>query len=161
MDDCDKLTFTITGSFRRGALNSGDIDILLTHNDDKRDSFKLFVDSLISQKYLIDDLAYGDKKYMGYGKLFSKDGIPRRIDIIYTPPEEYPFAILYFTGSGAFNVKMREYASKKGYRLNEKGLIDLKTEKYVKHIFKTEEDIFKYLGVKYVLPNELIETYTF
>jgi DNA polymerase beta len=161
LDDSDKLTFTITGSFRRGALNSGDIDILLTHNDDKRDYFKQFVDSLISQKYLIDDLAYGEKKYMGYGKLFSKDGIPRRIDIIYTPPEEYPFAILYFTGSGSFNVKMREYASKKGFRLNEKGLIDLKTEKFVKHTFKTEEDIFQYLGLKYVLPSERLETYVF
>lgn len=161
LDDFEKLTFTITGSFRRGALNSGDIDILLTHIDDKREHFKHFVDSLISQQYLIDELAYGDKKYMGYGKLFSKDSIPRRIDIIYCPPEEYPFAILYFTGSGPFNVKMREYASKKGFRLNEKGLIDLKTEKNVKHTFKTEEDIFKYLGLTYVQPNERIETYKF
>ena len=71
----------------------------------------------------------------------SKDSIPRRIDIIYCPPNEYPFAILYFTGSGPFNVKMREYASKKGFRLNEKGLIELKTQKNVEHLFKTEEDI--------------------
>ena len=161
LDDFKKLSFTITGSFRRGLLNSGDIDILLTHSDDKREYFKYFVDSLISQQYLIDDLAYGDKKYMGYGKLFSKDGIPRRIDIIYCSPEEYPFAILYFTGSWAFNVKMREYASKKGFRLNEKGLIDLKTEKNVKHIFKTEEDIFKYLDLTYVQPNDRLENYKF
>jgi len=161
LNGLENLSFTITGSFRRGALNSGDIDILLTHMDDKREYFKQFVDSLISQKYLIDELAYGDKKYMGYGKLFSKDTLPRRIDIIYCPPSEYPFAILYFTGSGAFNVKMREYASKKGFRLNEKGLIDLKTEKNVNHTFKTEEDIFSYLGLTYVPPNERIETYTF
>lgn len=157
----NKLSITITGSFRRGASNSGDIDILLTHSDDNREYFKHFVDSLISQNYLIDELAYGDKKYMGYGKLFSKDSIPRRIDIIYCPPEEYPFAILYFTGSGPFNVKMREYASKKGFRLNEKGLIDLKTEKNVKHTFKTEEDIFKYLGLAYVQPTERLENYKF
>ena len=31
----------------------------------------------------------------------------RRIDIMYTSPEEYPFAVLYFTGSAEFNVKMR------------------------------------------------------
>jgi DNA polymerase/3'-5' exonuclease PolX len=161
LDHFNKLSFTITGSFRRDALNSGDIDILLTHTDDNREYFKHFVDSLISQKYLIDELAYGDKKYMGYGKLFSKDSTPRRIDIIYCPPSEYPFAILYFTGSGSFNVKMREYASKKGFRLNEKGLIDLKTEKNVKHVFKTEEDIFKYLGLTYVQPNERLENYKF
>jgi len=157
----DNLSFTITGSFRRGAINSGDIDILVTHNDNNREIFKIFVNSLIEQGYLIDELAYGDKKYMGYGKLFSKDNIPRRIDIIYCPPNEYPFAILYFTGSGPFNVKMREYASKKGFRLNEKGLIELKTQKNVEHIFKTEKDIFTYLGLKYVEPNERVETYIF
>ena len=46
-------------------------------------------------------LATGTKKYNGISKLGSK-GIPRRIDIMYTKPEEYPFAILYFTGSGDF-----------------------------------------------------------
>ena len=133
----------------------------MTHPNDKREYFNQFVDSLISQGYLIDNLAYGDKKYMGYGKLFSKDNIPRRIDIIYCPPNEYPFAILYFTGSGSFNVKMREYASKKGFRLNEKGLIDLKTQKGVNHTFTSEEDIFAYLGLTYVQPNDRIETYKF
>jgi DNA polymerase/3'-5' exonuclease PolX len=161
LNGLDNVSFTITGSFRRGALNSGDIDILLTHPNDKREYFNQFVDSLISQGYLIDNLAYGDKKYMGYGKLFSKDNIPRRIDIIYCPPNEYPFAILYFTGSGSFNVKMREYASKKGFRLNEKGLIDLKTQKGVNHTFTSEEDIFAYLGLTYVQPNDRIETYKF
>ena len=161
LDITKNLSFTITGSFRRGAMNSGDIDILITHSNDNREYFSKFVESLIDQKYLIDELAYGEKKYMGYGKLFSKTSIARRIDIIYCPPNEYPFAILYFTGSGPFNVRMREYASRKGYRLNEKGLIDLKTEKNVQHLFTLEEDIFTFLGIKYVPPNERIETYQF
>ena len=46
---------------------------------------------------------------MGLGKI-NISPCYRRIDIMYTKPEEYPFAILYFTGSGDFNVKMREYA---------------------------------------------------
>jgi DNA polymerase beta len=161
IDTTKNLSFTITGSFRRGAMNSGDIDILITHRNDNREYFSKFVDSLIEQNYLIDELAYGEKKYMGYGKLFSKKSIARRIDIIYCPPNEYPFAILYFTGSGPFNVRMREYASRKGYRLNEKGLIDLKTEKNVQHSFTSEEDIFAFLGINYVPPNERIETYQF
>lgn len=161
IDATKNLSFTITGSFRRGAMNSGDIDILITHRNDNREYFSKFVDSLIEQNYLIDELAYGEKKYMGYGKLFSKTSIARRIDIIYCPPNEYPFAILYFTGSGPFNVRMREYASRKGYRLNEKGLIDLKTEKNVQHSFTSEEDIFTFLGINYVAPNDRIETYQF
>jgi DNA polymerase beta len=158
---CSELQFAITGSFRRGAKDSGDIDILLTHPHDKKECFKGFVDSLISQGYLIDHLAYGEKKYMGYGALFSEGSIPRRIDVIYCPPQEYAFALLYFTGSGPFNVKMREYSSKKGYRLNEKGLVDLKTEHFVKHIFRTEQDIFDYLNLDYVAPEARVETYEF
>jgi len=161
-ESCSALDYTITGSFRRGTDDSGDIDILLTHPENERECFHHFVDSLIDQGYLIDNLAYGDKKYMGYGKLFSKKSIPRRIDIIYCPPNEYPFAILYFTGSGPFNVKMREHASKRGFRLNEKGLIDLKTEEYIDSAqFKTEKDIFTFLELSYVQPNERLDTYKF
>jgi DNA polymerase/3'-5' exonuclease PolX len=56
---------------------------------------------------------------------------------------------------------MREYASRKGYRLNEKGLVDLKTEHFVVHTFKTEQDIFQYLGLSYVEPNKRLEDYVF
>jgi len=155
------VRISINGSYRRGANESGDIDILLTHPSNNMSSFKTFVDKLLSQSYLIDTLAYGEKKYMGYGKLFSANGIPRRIDIIYCPPNEYPFAQLYFTGCGSFNVRMREYASSKGYRLNEKGLIDLKTNKFVEYKFVEEKDIFEFLGLSYVEPINRIETYIF
>ena len=50
------------------------------------------------------------------------DGIGRRIDIMYTKPQEYPFAILYFTGSMEFNVKMRGELLEKGLSLNEYGI---------------------------------------
>jgi DNA polymerase/3'-5' exonuclease PolX len=155
------ITFSINGSYRRCAKDSGDIDILVTHPQNNMSTFRVFVDRLLSQGYLIDTLAYGEKKYMGYGKLFSAGSIPRRIDIIYCPPHEYPFAQLYFTGCGTFNVKMREYASGKGYRLNEKGLVDLKTEHFVLYKFNEEKDIFQYLGLSFVEPKDRIETYKF
>ena len=146
------LEFTITGSFRREAKDSGDIDILLTHPEDNQEVFRKFVDSLISTKYLIDHLAYGEKKYMGYGSL--EKGTARRIDILYCSPQEYPFAILYFTGSGPFNVKMRSHATSLGYKLNEKGLIDISTNEYVDEVFTHEEDIFTYLDMEYVEPKD-------
>jgi DNA polymerase beta len=157
----NELTFSINGSYRREMKDSGDIDILLSHPENNMSCFRVFVDALLEQGYLIDTLAYGNKKYMGYGKLLAGDSIPRRIDIIYCPPNEYPFAQLYFTGSGAFNVRMREYATSKGYKLNEKGLIDLKTNELVKHSFEKEDDIFQYLGLSYVEPSKRIETYKF
>jgi len=155
------IKISINGSYRRGLKDSGDIDILVTHPQNNMSTFRVFVDKLISQSYLIDTLAYGDKKYMGYGKLFSPNSIPRRIDIIYCPPHEYPFAQLYFTGCGSFNVRMREYASSKGFRLNEKGLIDLKTNHLVNHQFMIEKDIFDFLGLSYVEPENRTESYTF
>ena len=47
----------------------------------------------------------------------------RRVDIKVYRPEEYPFALLYFTGSGYFNRSMRWWAQTKfGLSLNDKGL---------------------------------------
>lgn len=160
--DCG-LKFSINGSYRRGAKDSGDIDILVSHPKGNQKSFRLFVDSLIENEYLIDHLAYGEKKYMGYGRLFLEGSIPRRIDIIYTLPNEYPFAQLYFTGCGSFNVRMREFASRKGFRLNEKSLIDITTEKPAKGTekIKTEKDIFHYLNLEYVEPENRVESYIF
>jgi DNA polymerase IV len=155
------ITISINGSYRRVAKDSGDIDILVTHPNNNMSTFRAFVDKLLEQTYLIDTLAYGEKKYMGYGKLFGDSAIPRRIDIIYCPPHEYPFAQLYFTGCGSFNVRMREYANSKGYRLNEKGLIDLKSNQLVSYTFLEEKDIFEYLGLNYVEPINRIESHVF
>jgi DNA polymerase beta len=142
--------FTITGSYRRGASTSGDIDILLTHPQNNSKCFQQFIDTLIDRGYFIDTLAYGSKKYMGYASILQ--GVPRRIDVIYCSPVEYPFALLYFTGCGEFNIKMREYAKTKGYRLNEKGLFDIATDKKVAHPFTNEKSIFDFLGITYVEP---------
>jgi DNA polymerase/3'-5' exonuclease PolX len=157
IENIPDLEMTITGSFRREAPNSGDIDILVSSKTNQKTLFKTFVNSLISCGYLIDTLAYGDKKYMGYGSLSEYYNIPRRIDIIYCEPDEYPFTILYFTGSGPFNVKMREYASKLGYKLNEKGLFDLSTNKNISYNFKCERDIFEFLKISFVEPKYRIE----
>jgi DNA polymerase/3'-5' exonuclease PolX len=151
--------FTITGSYRRGALNSGDIDILLTHPQNNAKCFGQFIDSLIARGYFIDTLAYGTKKYMGYASI--PHGLPRRIDVIYCSPSEYPFALLYFTGCGEFNIKMREYAKTKGYRLNEKGVFDIATDKKVVHPFVDEKSIFNFLGIVYVEPTLRVESYKF
>ena len=37
--------------------------------------------------------------------------------------KEYPFALLFSTGSGQFNIEMRADAIKKGYSLSEKELM--------------------------------------
>lgn len=58
--------------------------------------------------------------------------------------------LLYFTGSKQFNIDMRNWALKKGFSLNEYSLTELKTKKKI--YLNTEEDIFSFLNIKYVLP---------
>uniref|UniRef100_A0A6C0C7V9 ATP-dependent DNA ligase family profile domain-containing protein n=1 Tax=viral metagenome TaxID=1070528 RepID=A0A6C0C7V9_9ZZZZ len=140
--------FTIAGSYRRGKVDSGDIDILFTSKNKKK--YDEFIDKLRENNYLVEDLARGTKKYNGicrYGK-----NPCRRIDIMYTKPQEYPFAILYFTGSMEFNTKMRANLLEQGLSLNEYSLKDNETKKPVDHKFVKEEDIFEYLNMDYVHP---------
>jgi len=141
---------TIAGSYRRGKKESGDIDILLKSKDKK--TYKNFIDALTKENYLYPEhLALGPKKFNGLGRI--KDNDPyRRIDIMYTKPQEYPFAILYFTGSMEFNAKMRGLALEKGLSMNEYSLKDNETKKVIDHKFIKEKDIFDYLGMNWVEP---------
>lgn len=141
---------TIAGSYRRMKPDSGDIDVLIKTPSVKNNSiYNKFIDELIKNGYLVDELSRGNKKYMGLSKI---NKINRRIDIMFTKPEEYPFAILYFTGSAEFNVRMREDLLKNGLTLNEYSLKDSKTKKKVDHIFNNEKDIFDYIKYEYVKP---------
>ena len=142
------IKFCITGSYRRGKVDSGDIDILFTCKD--KTKFVKFVDALYESNYLVEELARGSTKYNGICKYGNNPC--RRIDIMYTKPEEYPFAVLYFTGSKEFNVKMRADLLEKGMTLNEHSLKNTDTKKPVNHKFITEEDIFGYIGMGYVHP---------
>ena len=74
---------------------------------------------------------------------------------MYTKPEEYPFAILYFTGSGDFNQRMRNEMNEKGFTMNEYCVKDNLTKKKIDHIFHTEKDIFDHFGFQYVIPEKV------
>ena len=142
---------TIAGSYRRQKDTSGDIDLLVRGKTKK--TYEAFITLLQKDGYLRDTLAKGAKKYMGLGKMKGYD-INRRIDIMYTKPEEYPFAILYFTGSSEFNQRMRKEVLDRGLTMNEYSLKHTETRKKVKHTFQSERDIFAYLGYDYVEPKD-------
>jgi DNA polymerase (family X) len=110
---------------------------------------------LTKEGYLTCMLARGPKKYMGMGKI-DMSPCHRRIDIMYTKPEEYSFAILYFTGSGDFNVRMRDDALKQGYTMNEYSIKHTDTGLKVEQVFAYEKDIFKFLGYEYLEPEDRI-----
>ena len=143
-----KSELTIAGSYRRRAKDSGDIDVLLKGTPTL---YKKFIEVLEKDGYLYETLAKGTKKYNGMCKM--PDCLTfRRIDIMVTKPQEYPFAVLYFTGSKDFNTLMRQHALDRGLSMNEYSLKDVDTKEPVDHIFETERDIFDYLEYTYVDP---------
>ena len=155
-----KFKGTIVGSYRRGAIDSGDIDMLLTLPEDisakaQGEEFIKFIQLLKDVGYIVDSLAIGPKKFMGYVRL-DDEYKARRLDLLMTPAAEYAYAILYFTGSQAFNVAFRTYAQSKGYTINEHTMKPVAEGVPVVPPMKTEEDIFAFLGLQYILPTERV-----
>ena len=147
--------FEIVGSYRRGADNSGDIDVIITSSYDNRNVFDIFIDMLVKKGIIIELLSKGQKKSLTVGKLRGHPA--RRLDFMFTTQEEYPFAVLYFTGSKIFNTLMRGQALKMGYTMNEHGLSTFKKGvkgKKIAHKFKDEKDIFDFLNIKWVEPED-------
>lgn len=145
--------YEIVGSYRRGKKASGDIDVIIT--SENQEVFKKFVDSLKEKKIIVEILSYGNTKALVIGKL-EENSTARRIDFMYTPPDEYPFAILYFTGSKAFNTVMRGHALKMGISLNEHGMYEKQQGKEkgkkLDKKFTTEKEIFDDLQLKFKEP---------
>jgi len=147
----------IVGSYRRGAESSGDIDVIITSTDSK--VFKTFIDKLIERKLIVHVLSRGPTKCLVITKLPGEKHA-RRVDFLYTGPEEYPFSVLYFTGSKIFNTIMRQRAQTLGYSMNEHGMYKMegktKGEK-ISHVFNTEKDIFDFLKMEYKDPQERVD----
>ena len=157
-----KLQFV--GSYRRDAESSGDIDILLTskNSEEGKKLMTEYIKELLKTDNLDKSLVFssGTTKFMGLGKI---EDYYRHIDIFYYSENEYPFALLFSTGSGQFNIEMRADALKKGYSLSEKELINrngkkITTEEYKSDIGKDyptdEKDIFNFLALKYIEPKD-------
>jgi NAD-dependent DNA ligase len=161
--ETEKNAFEIVGSYRRGALQSGDIDVIITGKTG--DTFKNFVDRLKETGIILEILSRGSSKCLVIGKLSGPSGKKaRRIDFLFTTPEEYPFSVLYFTGSKIFNTVMRGHSLTLGYSLNEHGLYKMnKVEKKsvkgekISHVFLDERSIFDFLNMEYKSPEQRID----
>ena len=148
-------SFEIVGSYRRGALTSGDIDIIITNKDNNVEAYTKFFEKLVKEKIVIEVLTKGKTKSLTIALL--PDHVPRRVDFLYTSPKEYAFALLYFTGSKIFNTVQRQRALDLGYTLNEHGLNHMKEGKKGEPVineFPDEKSIFAFLGMKYKEPQE-------
>ncbi|KFM83061.1 DNA polymerase beta, partial [Stegodyphus mimosarum] len=155
----ERYMITICGSYRRGAPESGDIDILLTHPDyssadgTKSELLKHVVSKLEKSGLIVDHISRGDTKFMGVCRLDA--GHPfRRIDIGLFPHDLYFCATLYFTGSDLFNQQMRAHAVEKGFTINEYCIRPIGSRGVPGEPLPvtSERDIFEYIDYPYKEP---------
>jgi DNA polymerase/3'-5' exonuclease PolX len=135
---------TITGSYRRGKPESGDVDFVI-----KLHSLRGFMNQLVSKLGEIglikEILKQSDKTLMSIAQF--ENNPCRRLDIKLCNSEAFPFMLLYFTGSFEYNRLLRTEAARKGYVLGNEGVHVRKTGKKVNLGAKTEEDIVRWLGM--------------
>lgn len=136
----------LVGSYRRGKSTLGDIDVLSTG---------LPMSTILHQI----ERAYDVKGYVAKGQtkatlLVVLKTHVRHVDIFVTNESSYPYALLHFTGSKFFNMKLRAIAKQQGYTLSEHGLrLSQHTQSTGPHIeAKKEDDIFKQLGLTWISP---------
>ena len=140
MKRCDKIDrIGIAGSLRRMKETIGDVDILASSRYPE-DVMEYFVHYDDVQRVLLK----GSTKT----SVLLHDNL--QVDLRVVKNESYGSALQYFTGSKEHNVKMRSLAIKKGYKLNEYGLFDKETEKYVAG--EVEDEIYTTLGLSYIEP---------
>lgn len=107
----------IAGSARRGRETVGDLDLLCTARDGAA------VIRAFTQLPMVTGVrAAGETK----GSVLVPAGSKREIqvDLRVVPAESFGAAMQYFTGSKEHNVRLREMAVRKGWKLNEYGLYD-------------------------------------
>lgn len=150
----DGIQFQVAGSWRRGKSDQKDIDILVMGD---------CIDTVRSRLAAIyPDGAEGGTGTKVGGK--TKRAILRwnvpvdetdfvMLDFVFVKdPDTWGAALLFFSGSAAFNIRMRAAAKRKGFKLSQNGLFNRDTGELVAS--KTEEDIFAALGWKYMEPME-------
>jgi DNA polymerase (family X) len=127
------------GSLRRFAETCGDVDVVVAAT-----AAAPVMDALLALPLVDRVLGRGDSKT----SVVTPRGI--QIDVRVVAPHQLGAALLYFTGSKAHNVKLRQRALARGMTLNEYALTALEGGKVVAS--ETEEEIYAALGLPFIPP---------
>jgi DNA polymerase (family 10) len=126
------------GSLRRMRATVGDIDILAAARDSKA-----VMEAFVSRKDVARVLGKGETK----ASVEFTYGLQAQLWV--HPPEHWGTALVYATGSKDHNVRLREYALKKGYSLSEHSL----QRKDGSEVYcETEEGVYHTLGLPWIPP---------
>ena len=125
------------GSYRRGLETIGDLDILVT-----APAGRAVMDRFVAYQEVRDVLARGETK----SSVRLQSGL--QVDLRVVPQDSYGAALLYFTGSKAHNVVLRQLAQQRGLKLNEYGVF--RGDKPIAG--ETEESVYASLGLPWIPP---------
>lgn len=132
----------VAGSVRRRKDTIKDIDILVTSRQPKK-----VMDKFTHLGLVREVLSHGETK----SSVISSDGT--QVDLRVVSHDSLGSALLYFTGSKEFNVRLRQLAIRLGYKVNEYGVFPASGKNKEKKLAgKTEEEIFSFLKMAYVPP---------
>lgn len=135
---------SLCGSIRRYKETIKDIDILVSTTGGEEAAAKI-MDVYVSLPGIDHVEAKGDTK----STVVLTSGIDCDLRIV--SDEQFPYALMYFTGSKEHNVEMRTRAKKLfDIKMNEYGLFQGKQEKFIK--CKDEAEIFSALKLQYIPP---------
>jgi DNA polymerase (family X) len=126
------------GSLRRMRATVGDIDILAAANDSRP-----VMDAFVSRKDVARVLGKGETK----ASVEFTHGLQAQLWV--HPPEHWGTALVYATGSKDHNVRLREYALKKGFSLSEHSL---QRKDGSEVTCAREEEVYKTLGLPWIPP---------
>ena len=127
----------VAGSIRRRKETVGDADLLALER-----TAEAAIAAFAKLPAVARVLGQGDTKC----SVKLQDGL--QVDLRVVPEESFGAALLYFTGSKAHNVTLRQLAIKKGWKLNEYGLFR-GTRRIVG---RTEQEIYDRLGLAWIPP---------
>ena len=127
------------GSYRRRKETVGDLDVLALADDGPA-----VTEHFAAYEDVAEALSQGDTR----ASVRLRSGL--QVDLRVVPPKSYGAALLYFTGSKAHNVALRDRAVAAGLKLNEYGAFRDDTEKRVAGT--TEDDIYDLFDLPYIVP---------
>lgn len=130
-----KLAFA--GSLRRQKETVRDIDILVISEKPK-----LIMNTFTTLPLVGEVIAHGETK----SSVRTKNDT--QVDCRVLEEKSFGAAMVYFTGSKNFNIKLRQIAIKKGLKINEYGVF--KKNKFISG--RNEEEVFKAIGLPYIDP---------
>ncbi len=128
----------VAGSLRRRQETIGDLDLLAVSKSPAK-----VMDFFTSMDDVKRVLAKGSTK----SSILLSEGV--QVDLRVVPAKSFGAALQYFSGSIPHNVKLRELAIKKGWKLNEYGLFDRKGGFIAG---KSEAEVYNKLGMDYIEP---------